>query len=170
IRNNQIRGTVYQSFDTSGLDAAPFSLNNHPSQKASYFQQRFGAALGGPLTIPKLYSGTRTLFFLNYTGNHSNNPYDAYSTVPTLAMRFGDLSGIGRPIIDPSTGLPFPGNQIPVSRQNPSSLALLNLIPTSNQAGALQNFHYVTTVSSQVDDINLRLVHNFGAATQRDQG
>ena len=44
---NQVRGSVFQSFDTSGLDAGPFALNGQATTKPQYLQQRFGATLGG---------------------------------------------------------------------------------------------------------------------------
>jgi hypothetical protein len=170
--SNQIRGSVFQSFDTSALDTAPFALNGQPAVKPQYLQQRFGATFGGPIAIPKLWDRARTFFFLNYTGNHSHNPYDAYSNVPTLAERSGDLSAFGRPVIDPVTGQPFAGNQIPASRIDPAARALLTLFPQPNQPGDRQNFHAVTTTTSQLDDINVRLVHVFGAPPpqQRDRG
>jgi len=156
-RGNQIRGQAFASFDSSALDAAPYALNGQPTPKPSYLQQRFGANLGGPLTIPKIVDSPRTFFFLNYTGNHSSNPYDAYATVPTPAERAGDLTAIGGGIIAPSS-------------MNPAAQQLLSLIPLPNQAGATQNFHNVTTVTSHVDDINLRLIRTFGAAAGRGRG
>jgi len=165
-RGNQIRGSVYQSMDSSALDTAPFALNGQPTVKPDYFQQRLGATLGGPLVIPHLVNSPRTFFFVNYTGNHSSNPYDAYSTVPTLAERGGDLSALATPIVDPLTGQPFGNNQIPASRINPTSRNLLNLFPTPNQDGTL-NYHTVTTTTSQLDDVNVRFVQTFGAVPQR---
>jgi hypothetical protein len=156
-RGNQIRGSFFQSFDSSALDAAPYPLNGQATTKPDYFQQRFGATIGGPLTIPKLVNNPRTFFFLNYTANHSRNPYDAYSTVPTLAERSGDLSAIG-------------GGIIPASKIDPAAQQLLALIPLQNQAGSTQNFHNVTTVSNQLDDVNVRLVHTFGAVPQGGRG
>jgi hypothetical protein len=167
---NQIRGALFQSFDTSSLDAAPYGLNGQPTTRPDYFQQRLGANVGGPLVIPKVVNSPRTFFFLNYTGNHSTNPYDAYSTVPTLDERNGDLSALGRSVIDPRTGQPFQNNQIPSSRIDPAARGLLNLIPEPNQPGATQNFHTVTTTTSQVDDINLRVVQTFGQPPQRGGG
>jgi trimeric autotransporter adhesin len=168
---NQIRGSFFQSFDTSNFDSAPYALNGQATSKPSYLQQRFGATIGGPLTIPKLLpSDTRTFFFLNYTGNHSRNPYDQYSTVPTAAQRAGDLSAFGTPIIDPSTGQPFAGNVIPGNRLNAASQSLLNLFPLPNQDGSVKNFHNVTTTTTQMDDINVRFIRNFGATPQRRPG
>ena len=99
---NQIRGSAYQSFDTSALDTGPVPLNGQPAAKPEYFQQRFGATLGGPIAIPKVFDSAHTFFFLNYTGNHSRNPYDTYSTVPTSAERNGDLSALGGPVLSSS--------------------------------------------------------------------
>ncbi len=165
---NQIRGSVFQSFDTSALDTAPYALSGKPSTKPDYLQQRFGATVGGPIGIPGIWSKDRTFFFLNYTGNHSRNPYDQYSTVPTAAERGGDLSALGGTIIDPTTGQAFTGSQIPQSRINPAAQQLLNLYPMPNQPGLL-NYHTVTTTTSNIDDINIRLVHTFGAVPQRGQ-
>jgi trimeric autotransporter adhesin len=169
-RGNQIRGALFQSVDTSALDAAPYALNGQATTKPQYFQQRFGATLGGPLVIPKIVDSPRTFFFLNYTGNHSHSPFDAYSTVPTLAERGGDLSTIARAIVDPATGLAFPGNQIPSARLDPAAQRLLQLIPEPNQSGATQNFHNVTTVTNQLDDVNVRFVHAFGTPPPRGRG
>ena len=161
----------FQSFDSSALDAAPFSLNGEPTRNADYLQQRFGATLGGPFKIPKIYSdGGRTFFFVNYSGTHSRTPYDAYATVPTAAERGGDLSGLSGLLLDPTTGEPFFGHYIPPTRQDPAALALLDLIPLPNQPGTRRNFHYVTTTTNQADDVNIRFVHNFGNATERRPG
>ena len=156
---------MFQNLDSSSLDAAPFSLNGLPTENPSYFQMRLGATVGGPLVIPGLISSPKTFFFVNYTGNHASNPTDIYSTVPTAAERAGDLAALGRTIIDPSTGQPFAGNQIPASRMDSASLSLLNLFPLPNQPGTKQNFHYQTTTGVNTDDINVRLVHNFGQPT-----
>jgi hypothetical protein len=168
---NQVRGSVFQSFDTSALDAGPVALNGSQSVKPQYLQQRFGATLGGPLAIPHVFNaGTRTFFFLNYTGNHSSSPYDQYSTVPTDAERGGDLTGLGQTAINPITHLPFAGNQIPANMIDPAAAKLLNLIPGANQPGTTRNFHTVGTTSQDLDDINLRFIHNFGAQPQRGRG
>src|SRR4029078_9745762 len=106
----------------------------------------------------------------NYTGNHSRNPFDDYSTVPSLAERGGDLSAFGGALRYPVTPQPFANNQIPAARIDPAARSLLDLFPTPNQPGDRQNFHTVTTTTSQLDDINVRFVHAFGAVPQRGQG
>ena len=166
---NQPHGSLYFSDDNSGFDAAPFSINGTPGEKASYNQARFGAVLGGPLNIPKIYhGGTKTFFFINYNGSRASNPYDAFSTVPTLLERQGNFAGAtlpnGQPvqIFDPATGLPFPGNMVPVSAAAQSLLHFIPM-PNVNIPGSPLNFHFVDSGQSDTDSINLRLIHSFGA-------
>jgi len=168
-RGNQIRGNAFQSMDSSMFDTAPFALNGQPTVKPDYFQQRLGGTLGGPLVIPHIINSPRTFFFVNYTGNHSRNPYDAYSIVPTAAERAGDLSVIAKTIVDPTTGAPFVNNQIPAGRLDPATQKLLALMPLPNEAG-LQNYHTVSTTTSDLDDVNIRFVKTFGAVPQRGRG
>src|SRR4029453_3037525 len=106
-------------------------------------QQNFGGTFGGPLKVPGLYADAnrRTNVQVNYTGSASSNVFDQYATVPTIAMRSGDFSASAMPLIDPASGRPFPGNQIPASRIDPSAAALLPFIPTPNLSGDSRNYH-----------------------------
>lgn len=166
---NKPHGSLFYSASDGVFDAKPYSLNGLPTTQPDYFQQRFGGTLGGPLKIPHIYNGgTKTFFFLNYFGNRSDNPYDVFSTVPTLAERGGDFSGVTTrngaavQIFNPATGLPFANNQI--TAIDPAARALLKFIPLPNQPGTFQNFHYVTSTSTSNDNVNLRLIHNFGSS------
>jgi outer membrane receptor protein involved in Fe transport len=167
-RGDRLQGSLFYNLGDSAFDASPYPLNG-PSQKKAYSQQRLGATIGGPVKIPGVYDGTsRTSFVLAYMGNHSQNPQDTYSTVPTASEREGDLAAFGRTIVDPTTGIPFTDNVIPASRIDPSARALLALIPLPNQPGATQNYHYATTTTSSNDQISLRLIHSFGSAGRGD--
>jgi len=170
---NRPHGTVYYSANDSSFDAAPYSLTGTPATKAPYLQQSFGAAIGGPFNIPKLFhGGTKTFFFSNYNGARGNTPYDAYSTVPTLLERSGNFSqtlvrngtGAGQPvqIFDPATHLPFTGNKIPQAQINSAAAGLLKYIPLPNLPGNTQNFHFITSAGSSRDDLNLRFMHALG--------
>ncbi|HEX2456711.1 MAG TPA: TonB-dependent receptor [Vicinamibacterales bacterium] len=160
----RLQGTANYTLGGSMFDAAPFALRGQPVDKPDYTQQRYGTAFGGPLKIPHIYNGgTRTSFFLNYSGNRSRNPVDSYSTVPTPAERAGDFSSDPAQLFDPLTGQPFQGNVIPSDRLSSASLTLLPFIPEPNLPGDTQNFHYLTAVTSASDDVNLRLTHVFGA-------
>ncbi len=177
---NRPHGSVYYSGGNSALDAAPFSLTGAPSVKSGYAQNRFGASLGGPLNIPHLYQGgTKTFFFLNYNGSRSENPFDQFSTVPTEAERAGDFSQTtvasrdvnGTPaqmpvqLYNPFNGLLIPGANLQNAGLTISPIAqgLLPYIPLPNLPGTIKNFHFVTSANDNSDDLNLRLMHNFGA-------
>ena len=166
---NQPHGTLYFQDGNSIFDARPYSLTGIASPKADYNQSHFGAFLGGPLNIPKIYNGgNKTFFFAGWNGSRGSNPFDAFTTVPTLAERGGDFSSAaynnGTPvsIFDPTTGQQFLGNKIDPSRISAAATALLPYIPLPNLPTAQQNFHYVTTSNSHSDSVNLHVVHNFG--------
>ena len=164
---NQPHGVLYFSDDNSALDATPYSLSGIESTaKSEYNSVAFGANVGGPLNIPKIFNGgNKWFFFFGWNGSRGSTPYDSYSTVPTAAERAGDFSGAsyrdGSPvqIFDPITGLPltFNGraNVIDPARISSAASNLLQYIPFPNlPAGRVrQNFHYVTSDDSNTDAV-----------------
>jgi trimeric autotransporter adhesin len=174
---NRPHGSVYYSVGDSALDAAPYALTESPVSKAGYIRQRFGASVGGPLNIPGIYKGgTKTFFFVNYNGSRGNSPFDAFSTVPTLAERGGDFSALSTQLVNPNTGLPIPGNNFQNAGLtiDPIAQGLLPFIPLPNIQGTTanpQNFHFVTATLNDSDDLNIRLVQALGNTTNgRRQG
>ncbi len=174
---NQPHGLLYFSDDNAGLDSRPYSLTGIESPKADYNQSRFGANVGGPLNIPKIFNGgNKWFFFGGWNGSRGSNPYDAFSTVPTVPERNGDFSKAtyndGKPvqIFNPKTGQQYQFNgvldEIDPSLINPAATALLKFIPLPNigPTASGQNFHYVTSAESNSDTVILRLIHNFGQA------
>ncbi|HEY6307067.1 MAG TPA: TonB-dependent receptor [Candidatus Angelobacter sp.] len=142
---NKPHGSLFYTYDGSGLDAKPFSLNGQPEDKANYNQNRFGATIGGPLNIPHIYhGGTKTFIFGNYTGTRGTNPFNAFSTVPTLAERDGNFSG----------------QQVSI---NPISAQLLAFIPQPNLPGTIRNLNFVSAAPSSTDTMFVRINHSFGA-------
>lgn len=86
--------------------------------------------------------------------------------VLTPAQRSGDFSATSAPIIDPTTGNPFPGNIIPQNRLNPVSVNLINkYTPLPNTSGAV-NYSGVTLGRLGTDQGVSRLDHYF---SQKDQ-
>lgn len=194
---NRPHGSVYYTVGDDALNAAPYSLTGNPVSKPGYLQQKFGVSVGGPLNIPKIYhGGTKTFFFFNYNGSRADNPYDAFSTVPTLAERNGDFSNstvLGTDATGnavrvpvqifypsnspcPQAGQPIPGNNLqnfnPACSLNPAAQAiatnLLKFIPTPNLPGVLpdeQNFHYIAATTSNLDDLNIRLMQALGGSS-----
>jgi trimeric autotransporter adhesin len=171
---NQPHGMLYVSDDTGSLDAKSYSLSGQATPKASYNLPRFGAVIGGPLNIPKIFNGgNKWFFFANWNANRGSTPFDSFSTVPTAAERAGDFSAAtyknGSPvqIFNPATGQQFQSNGklnvIDPSLVSSSAQALLAFIPLPNLNTPTQNFHFVTSGSSSSDAVNLRLIHNFGS-------
>src|SRR5262249_51764888 len=170
---NQYQGSATYTLGGWALDSPPFQLRpDVPVTQPTFAQNTVGGTFGGPLKIPGLYKDTnrRTNFQINYTGNHSSNLFDQYATVPTDAMRAGDFSGSGLTLIDPSTGQPFPGNQIPVNRIDPTAAALMAFIPPPNLPGNIQNFHTSTTAATSSDAVSLRVIQNLSPQSQIGAG
>jgi hypothetical protein len=166
---------LYVSDNDAALDARPYSLTGMETSKASYNFARFGANVGGPLNIPKIFNGGgKWFYFVGWNGSRGSTPYDSYSTVPTAAERAGDFSGAtykdgsAVQIFDPATGLPLTFNEqanvIDPARISAPAKALLQYIPLPNLNTTTQNFHYVTSDDSNSDAVSLRLIHNFGSA------
>jgi trimeric autotransporter adhesin len=93
--SNRPHGSIYYGVGDSALNAAPFSLTGAPTEKPAYFQNSFGGSVGGPLNIPHIYNGgTKTFYFVNFNGKLGENPFDQFSTVPTLLERQGNFAAL----------------------------------------------------------------------------
>jgi hypothetical protein len=126
---NQFHGTFFEYLRNSALDATPWTSQAN-AKKLPFKQNQFGAAIGGPIIKNKLF------IFGDYQGLRSSQPNTTdYTTVPTGLMRssgFTNFSQVNTPIIDPETGLQFPGNIIPAGRLNSAAVAYLNAFPAPN--------------------------------------
>ena len=106
-----------------------------PRPKLRY--NNFGYLVSGPVTIPGLFNENRqkTFFLFSQEFRRIIRAPSNISpvTVPSLLERSGNFSEAGNAqIIDPTTGLQFPGNIIPPGRINAISQSLLDLIPLPN--------------------------------------
>src|SRR5439155_4555356 len=91
---NKLQGSVYEYFRNEKLNANDWQSNRFGAKKAAFHDNVFGGALGGPVVIPKVYSGrNKTFFFMNYEGTRHNEGSNAQLTgVPTALERRGDFS------------------------------------------------------------------------------
>ncbi len=151
------------SLGGSALNATPYQLRpDNPVSESPYAQNTFSFTAGGPIIIPGVYDGTRrTNFNVTYAGNRNGNFFEQYGTVPSAAIRAGDFSSLRASVIDPDTGQPFPGNQIPADRMDASALALLRFLPEPNLPGDSRNLYHSTNVSTLSDDVTVRVNHSF---------
>ena len=107
---------------------------------------QFGGTLGGPILHNK------TFFFGSYEGYRENRGLTRQTIVATAQERAGNFSFLSKPLIDPLTGQPFPGNMIPPDRIDPAALKLLALMPLPNIAGvAPRRNNYVSSPESRND-------------------
>ncbi len=134
-------GDVYWDQRNEALNAKPYNNAIIKTQPTPYRFITAGAYLGGPVYIPGLIKRDqkKLFFFFLYEQQREDRPQDPrYVTVPKDLERMGDFSqsrSATSPlltIIDPATGLPFAGNQIPANRINPLGQAFLNQFPHPN--------------------------------------
>ena len=160
---NSFRGSVWEFLRDDKFQAKNFFATT--SEPPPLQQNQFGGTFGGPVTIPGLYSGlNRTFFFGAYEGFRLTRGLTRQAVVATAAERAGNLSFLSRPILDPATGLPFPGNVIPDNRISPAARQLLTLMPLPNIAGAAPRQNNFVSSPSQEQTFNqymLRLDHTF---------
>jgi len=137
---NQLRGSAYEFVRNDSFDARSFfSL-----VKQKLRRNQFGASAGGPVYLPRLYSGKdRTFFFLSYEGVRERRAGTVSNlVVPTAAERRGDFSASARRPTDPLTRAAFPGNLIPVSRFDPAAVRFQEIfIPLPNAPGNAHIFN-----------------------------
>src|SRR5262249_6233343 len=85
------------------------------------------------------------------------------TTVLTQAQRIGDFSARAAAITDPTTGRPFAGNLIPLSRLNPVTKNLLDSViplPTVAATGLLR---YSVPATNNFRQELIKVDHNFGS-------
>lgn len=169
---NRYHGGVFDFLRNDALDARNYFAIKRQILK----RNQFGADLGGPLTIPHLYSGRdRTFFFFSYQGQRLNEGLVFNGIVPSDAQRGGNFGSktIYDPLSSVTTGnvtqrTPFPGNTIPVDRISPQAAAILNYYPHQNTtAGTFSavppqtiNFdQYIVRVDDQLTTNNRLSAH-----------
>jgi Carboxypeptidase regulatory-like domain/TonB dependent receptor len=146
---NSVHGGLFENLQNTVLNARnPFS-----AARPKTIMNNFGFFLGGPVALPGLYKGTnKTFFFMAYEGLRLPKQTVVVESVPSLALRNGDLSAYSASIKDPNTGLPFPGNQIPADRILTLSKNVLNYLfplPNTGAPNAIAN-NYVQNFSTPI--------------------
>jgi hypothetical protein len=129
---NDLRGALFHYHSGNWSQARNYFLPaNQKNPKFVYNQ--FGGRLGGAIVKNKLF------YFGSYEGTYDRRFAGALQTIPTTAMRSGDLSASNLPIYDPLTGIAngegrvaFAGNRVPANRIHPTSALLMSQFPVPN--------------------------------------
>ena len=155
--------------NNSALDAQPYSLSGLESPKSLYDRITGIVSLGGPIRIPHVLPRGPN-FFGGYQWTRNHTEAILPGLVPTEAERAGNLAGLlnalGEPvtIYNPATGMPFAGNQVPVSTQ---AQALLALYPLPNITGTTAyNYQVPVLNSTHQDSVQFRLDKTLGHKDQ----
>ncbi|MFN2412542.1 MAG: hypothetical protein ABR535_05740 [Pyrinomonadaceae bacterium] len=175
---NEFHGNLYEFVRNDALNARdPFFVTpiaglgsaTDPVFKQPLRYNNFGGTIGGPVYFlnfgdgggPAIYNGKdRTYFFFSQEFRRFRSSSIPIGVVATNAQRNGVFT---TPITDPLTGLPFPGNVIPVSRFNPNSVALMQYILGPNE-GANQ-YRRITPVAANFRQSIFRFDHKFSSTS-----
>lgn len=123
---NSFHGALFEFLRNNEFDARNFFLPK-PSRLN---RNQFGGAVGGPIWRNKSF------FFFDYEQHTERRGVESFRSVPVQAWRDGDFSGVaGLVLKDPSTGLPFQGNRIPLNRFSKTATAAIGLWPKQNFGG-----------------------------------
>jgi hypothetical protein len=140
---NDLHGTAYYFGRNPALNAVSNSVTHTPNLEHNHI---WGGTAGGPIVKQKVFTFGAVEFW------RINSPRSNFTTVPTAAERTGDFShsfnpsGGVRTIYDPwttvlnsatntATRTPFPGNIVPMERQDPTALRFLQDFWQPNNAG-----------------------------------
>jgi hypothetical protein len=176
---NQLHGSAFEFLRNSVLDANSFFSNLRGVGLPSFKRSQFGGSVGGPVEIPKLYTGrNRTFFFFAYEGLRQGSAASLTATVPTLLQRQGDFSqtrnSAGQQVViyDPTTTVAagsgytrsvFPNNMVPASRISPVAAKVLGYYPAPNQTGTASgtnNYYSSGTTLVNTDQIDSKVDEN----------
>jgi hypothetical protein len=149
---NQYHGGVFENHQNSAFAARDTFSATVPK----VIMNDFGAFFGGPISIPKLYSGKdRTFFFMTYEGLRLPGQQVLVESVPSVPLRNGDLSVY--PVVRDLNGTPFPNKFIPESSRSAVSMNVLKyLFPLPN--------------TGTVNQISNNYVQNFPTPKTSNQG
>ena len=179
---NEVHGVGYYFRRDNALNANNWFSNARNSPLADSKRDNFGATVGGPVVLPRIYNGkNRTFFFGDYDRIQQQSATTSLSSVPTAQQLAGDFSdtrlanGNLVPLFDPYSTYkdangntmrnPIPGNLIPLSRQNPITLNFIKYFPTPNLPGnaftRANNWFGQGSTPSTGNKADVKIDHNF---------
>ena len=161
---NEYHGALFWYHQNRALDARSFGQSVLPAKIGN----TFGATVGGPLVLPKLYNGkNKTFFYFTWESMRYPRQSTVQNTVPTTFVKNGDFSREGVAVQDPFTNVPFPGAIIPASRINPVAKAIIPFYPDINfgttDRRSNSNFRKNVDTTLRSNQYDVRVDHNFNS-------
>ena len=152
---NQFSGSGFWFLRNDQWDASPFFSTYDPDKNGKknaspLDYDNYGYTIGGPVLKDKLFFfwGHEFRNIEQVRGGGVQN-----TRTPTARQRAGDFSEFAVTIIDPTNGLPFPGNVIPDYRIDPLARQMLGLFPAPNSSPAVLggNLNYSASTQTKLD-------------------
>jgi len=162
---NEYHGSLFEFFRNQHMDARSFFAGAKPS----YHQNQYGGSIGAPI------KKNRVFYFADYEGLRVHQGQTFVDSLPTVAERQGNFSGLNA-IFDPlstttnpanpsqSIRTRFPGDQIPASRINQIAQNIINLYPLPQTSGLVSNYRYQPLKTQNNDTLDGRVDYRFSDA------
>ena len=167
---NQFHGNLYEYMQNDALNAKTYDFALKTPERFN----TFGGSLSGPVVAPHLYDGhNKTFFFFDYEGNRKSTADPVQYTMPTVAERQGNLSGLASqmtgPLMNPFTGQAYSNYTIPTSQINQTALTLLNSyypMPNNNNLPGGLNYQALVPMPSHTNGFDGRIDPNISSKQQ----
>jgi hypothetical protein len=156
---NAFNASAWGFFRTEALDARNYFAPSG-EDAPDFSRGQYGVAVGGPVVADELF------FFADYERTRRREGVTRVTSVPTVAERTGNFAdSVLPPPINPLTGQPFDGAQIPAFFIHPIGQAIANLYPLPNRQSPNANFVSSPTLEDTVDHFDVRLDRMFGGGS-----
>jgi len=167
---NELHGSAFGYLRNSAFNAANFFTTYRPDgskQDDGLKRSQFGATLGGPVWLGKLYNGHgKTFFFFSYQGTRLRRiPTTTNVNTFTAAERQGDFSATTtKALKDPFNGGTYTNNKIPSSQWSaPAKYILDNYLPVP-PSGRLISYQRIQNYND--DQYMIKGDHNITSRNQ----
>ncbi len=163
---NQLKGSAFEYYTNEQMRELNYFAPANAT-KGDWAYHQYGATLGGPILRNKLF------YFGSYESTRDKQNATRTISVPSAALRRGDLSGSVNPIYDPATGTangtgrtPFAGNIIPQDRIDPIAAKIIGLMPMPNVPGTAENDNYFAAAPFEFNRWTLDTKVNWNATSK----
>ncbi|GGA63938.1 hypothetical protein GCM10011507_14440 [Edaphobacter acidisoli] len=182
---NHLHGSLFETARNNYFGVARSRANPSNYVAPHLVRNEFGASAGGPIVLPHLYDGKdKSFWFFAYERYSLASSSYQLMSVPTVAMRNGDFSGLTnssnvlQQLYDPNTTTynaaggaygswprqEFANNQIPQTRESPTAKIFSDITPlptTNDNPGVAPNLNALAPNYQVTPNITFRLDHVF---------